>query len=342
MKFRFFLSTFFMILSFQNSAVAMGPTYVRDAIGVSTEWTQANSPYVIQNDILVNKGAVLTVDPGVTVQFQASTSGKPGSGPNLVIQGGLRAIGNSQTPISFVPAVTGSLWGALYFSNSDSINAVLQGCLIKGGRIICNGCSPTITQCAIYGSKTGLEVLANSQAQIMGNRITANGVGIALLADSASPVISKNEIYNNNFGIYLKDFGIPTISDNHIYNNIKYNMVNYSVKPLAVPNNDFRLADAQQIMRTIYDGAYNPSYGRLNFMPFVGMTQTQTASVVSSSALAGQEKPTIQEEDFWSYGRPFDAMKVSNLDAQKKKPSSAIKILAIGATAVVTVVLLFI
>jgi hypothetical protein len=34
-------------------------------------------------------------------------------------------------------------------------------------------------------------------------------------------------------------------------------------------------------------------------------------------------------------------MKVSNLDAKKKKPSSAIKILAVGATAVVTVVLLF-
>jgi parallel beta-helix repeat protein len=238
--------------------------------------------------------------------------------------------------------VTGSLWGALYFANADSMNAVLQGCLIKGGRIIFNGCSPTITQCAIYGSKTGLEVLANSQAQIMGNRITANGVGIALLADTASPVISKNEIYNNNFGVYLKDFGIPTISDNHIYNNIKYNMVNYSAKPLAVPNNDFRLADAQQIMRTIYDGAYNPSYGRLNFMPFVGMMGSQTAPAIASSAATGQEKPAIQEEDFWSYGRPFDAMKVSNLDAQKKKPSSAIKILAIGATAVVTVVLLFI
>ncbi len=342
MKLRFVIIAIVAALSSGNLALAVGPTYVRDAIAVSTEWTQANSPYVLQNDIVVNKGAVLAVDPGVTVQFMAPTTSKPGSGPNLVIQGGLKAIGNSATPISFMPAVTGSLWGALYFANADSLNSVLQGCLIKGGRIIFNGCSPTITQCAIYGSKTGVEVLSNSQAQIMGNRITANGVGIALLSDTASPVISKNEIYNNNFGVYMKDFGIPTISENHIYNNIKYNMVNYSAKPLAVPNNDFRLADAQQIMRTIYDGAYNPSYGRLNFMPFVGMASAQTAPVVTSAATAAQEKPTIQEEDFWSYGRPFDAMKVSNLDAQKKKPSSAIKILAIGATAVVTVVLLFI
>lgn len=341
MKFRNAIAVVVLLASCIKPALAVGPTYVRDAIAVSAEWTQANSPYVLQNDIVVNKGAILTIDPGVTVQFMAPTTGKPGSGPNLVVQGGLRAIGNSATPISFVPAATGSLWGALYFANSDSMNAILQGCLVKGGRIICNGCSPTITQCAIYGSKTGVEVLSNSQAQIIGNRITANGVGIALLSDTASPTVSKNDVYNNNFGIFLKDFGMPTISNNRLYNNLKYNMVNYSAKLLAVPNNDFRLADAQQIMRTIYDGAYNPSYGRLNFMPFIGMAAGQTAPAVAASAAASQEQPTIQEEDFWSYGRPFDAMKVSNLDAKKKKPSSAIKILAVGATAVVTVVLLF-
>lgn len=341
MKFRYAIAAVALLSSFVNPALALGPTYVRDAIAVSTEWIQANSPYVLQNDIVVNKGAVLTIDPGVTIQLMAPTTGKPGSGPNLVVQGGLRAIGNSASPISFAPAATGSLWGALYFANADSVNSILQGCLVKGGRIICNGCSPTITQCAIYGSKTGVEVLSNSQAQIVGNRITANGVGIALLSDTASPVVSKNDIYNNNFGIFFKDFGMPTISSNRIYNNLKYNMVNYSAKLLAVPNNDFRLADARQIMRTIYDGAYNPSYGRLNFMPFAGMAAGQAAPAVASSAAASQEQPSIQEEDFWSYGRPFDAMKVSNLDAKKKKPSSAIKILAVGATAVVTVVLLF-
>ena len=117
-------------------------------------------------------------------------------------------------------------------------------------------------------------------------------------------------------------------------------MVNYSSKPLSTPNNDFKVLDAQQIMRTIYDGAYNASLGRINFMPFAGMPAGQ--AVASAQPTVGsQEKPAIQEEDFWSYGRPFDAMKITNVDQQKKQPSSAIKILAVGATAVVTVVLLF-
>ncbi len=333
----------FLMVSFQT-AQAAGPTYVKDAtIAASAEWTKDNSPYVLQSDLVVSRGAILTIDPGVEVQFAVSDTTKQGAGPNLVIQGGLKAVGNSTTPILFNPSVQGSLWGAIYFYNSDSANSILQCCMIKGGRVVCNGSSPTITQSAIYGARSGVEVGANSQPQIIGNRITADGYGINLLADTASPIITGNEIYNNNYGFYLKDFGTPNISGNKIYNNIKFNIVNSSPKSLDAPNNDFRSLDAQEIVRTVYDGAYNPSLGRINFMPFVGMPVGQNQQVVASAqpAASNQEKPKIQEEDFWSYGRPFDAMKISNVDAQKKKPSNTVKVLAVGATAVVTVVLLF-
>ena len=342
-KFLLFPMAVLLLLANSHQVIAAGPTNVKDPITVSTEWTRDNSPYVIQNDIVVSKGAVLTIDPGVEVQFVVSAGTKVGTGPNLVIEGGLKALGNATAAISFNPAATGSLSGALYFYNGDSTNCILQGCLIKGGRIVCNGASPTITQCAIYGAKTGVEIYANSQPQIVNNKITANGYGISLMADTASPVITNNEIYNNNLGFVLKDFGTPTISGNKIYNNLKYNMVNYSAKSLNTPNNDFRMVDTQQIIRTIYDGAYNASLGRINFMPYVGMPAGQGQPIVASASntSASQEKPKIQEEDYWSYGRPFDAMKISNVDDQKKKPSNTVKVLAVGATAVVTVVLLF-
>jgi parallel beta-helix repeat protein len=318
---------------------AAGPTYIREGILISTEWTQVGSPYILQGDVAVGKGAVLTIDPGVTIEFMASDNGKPGSGPNLIVQGGLRALGNSVSPISFTSLTKGSLWGALYFANAD-FPCLLQGCVVKGGRVICNGCSPTITQCAIYGSKTGIEVLDHSQPQIVGNRITSNGVGVALLATTASPTLSKNEIDNNNYGIYLKDFGNPAISGNKIHGNLKYNLVNYSPQTLSIPNNDFQSADAQQIMRTVYDGAYNPSYGRLNFLPYVGMAPGQSYPAVASAGIS-PEKPSIQEEDFWNYGRPFDAMKVGNLNPGKGNSSGTLKILALGAVSVASVAILF-
>jgi parallel beta-helix repeat protein len=187
--------------------------------------------------------------------------------------------------------------------------------------------------------------MGNSQPQILGNKITSNSVGIALLDPTANPTISNNEIYNNNYGFYLKDFGTPTVTGNRIYNNLKYNMVNYSAKTMLAPNNDFKVVDAQQIMRTIYDGAYNPSLGRVNFMPFTGMAAgtpaTQPVVANAGQAAATQEKPAVNEDEFWSYGRPFDAMKITNVDNQKDKPSNTIKVLAVGATAVVTAVLLF-
>ncbi len=349
-----FLNVFLVCLCFFSmsfQARAAGPTYVKDAISTSTSWTKENSPYILQNDIVVSKGAILTIAPGVEVRFVAPDNGAVGAGPNLVIQGGIKAVGTPIDPIQFNPGVAGSLWGAIYFYNADSPNCLLQACLIKGGRIVCNSSSPVISQSAIFGAKSGIEVALNSQPQITGNRITANGIGIILLADTASPIITGNDIYNNNYGFYLKDFGTPNISGNRIYSNLKYNIVNYSAKSLSSPNNDFRMVDAQQILRTIYDGAYSPQLGRVSFMPFVGMqtaqqpmgTMQQPMAVApsSSASLQAQEKPKIEEEELWSYGRPFDAMKISNVEAQKKKPSSAVKILAVGATAVVTVVLLF-
>jgi len=109
-----FMTGLLILLPCQE-ALAVGPTYVKDAISVSATWTKDGSPYVIQNDISVSKGAVLTIEPGTQVQFVAGTGAKLGASPNLVIQGGIRAVGSSQAPIYFTPASTGGLWGAIYF-----------------------------------------------------------------------------------------------------------------------------------------------------------------------------------------------------------------------------------
>ena len=70
------LATALTILFSFQAAQAAGPTYVRDNITVPTVWSAVNSPYVIQNDIVVAKGAVLTIEPGVQVRFVANKGGK--------------------------------------------------------------------------------------------------------------------------------------------------------------------------------------------------------------------------------------------------------------------------
>jgi hypothetical protein len=66
------------------------------------------------------------------------------------------------------------------------------------------------------------------------------------------------------------------------------------------------------------------------------MYQNQTATATSPA-----QQPKIQESDLWSYGRPFDGMKLSNMDTKKNKPDSGIKILAVGATALLAIGLIF-
>jgi parallel beta-helix repeat protein len=323
-------------------------TPVTAHITASTTWTKANSPYVIQSDILVAKGAILTIEPGVEIQFAATTGGKVTAATtdntDLIIQGGIRAIGDATAPIVFGPAVAGSMWGAIFFYNSDpAANSTLQNCLIKGGKVALNYASPTIQQCAIFSGRSGIEVVANSSAQILNNRITANGAGIILWSATCSPVISKNEIYNNNYGIYIRDFGTPQITGNAIYSNRKYNLVYYSPKPFSMPGNDFRLADPVQIGQLVYDGYDNAQLGKVDFAGYVG----QPAGVAPAAAMAQvtptttAEQPKLDnEEEIWGYGRPFEAMRIENVDSKNKKGTGLFKGIAVGATAIVTGVLL--
>jgi hypothetical protein len=97
-------------------------TSVCGPIDVNTTWTVFSSPYQICNNlggVIVGPTATLTIQPGVTVQFQ--------SGPNaqLNIQGALTAIGTATQPITFTGVVTTPAWGDI------SANGVITPALVN-------------------------------------------------------------------------------------------------------------------------------------------------------------------------------------------------------------------
>jgi hypothetical protein len=85
-------------------------TSICGAININTTWTVISSPYQVCNSTGVTVGptATLTIQPGVTVQFQTGVNAK------LYVQGALSAIGTVTQPITFTGVVTtpGS-WGGL-------------------------------------------------------------------------------------------------------------------------------------------------------------------------------------------------------------------------------------
>jgi hypothetical protein len=71
-------------------------TNVSGVISDDITWTFQNSPYLITNNVRVNSGATLTIDPGVEVLFNGSFS--------VQIFGELQAVGTNNSMIKFSSA----------------------------------------------------------------------------------------------------------------------------------------------------------------------------------------------------------------------------------------------
>ena len=68
-------------------------TIVSGVIATDTTWTVSNSPYIVTNNMTVNPGATLTIEPGVIVKFVANKG--------LTVKGRLVAAGTPDDRIVF-------------------------------------------------------------------------------------------------------------------------------------------------------------------------------------------------------------------------------------------------
>ena len=66
------------------------------SISQNQEWTLANSPYLVNGNVLVMSGVTLTIDAGVVVEFATNRG--------IQINGTLVAIGTAALPILFTSA----------------------------------------------------------------------------------------------------------------------------------------------------------------------------------------------------------------------------------------------
>ena len=78
--------------------------------------TEASSPYHVTSNVFIPEGEVVTVEPGVVLEFDSNIS--------MLIHGAFRAIGNETDSIFFKPhASAGSGWGAIKWeTEADDYN----------------------------------------------------------------------------------------------------------------------------------------------------------------------------------------------------------------------------
>lgn len=206
-----------------NGCAFTGGTEIQEG-EVSGTWSEAQSPYFVLGDIVIQQDSELVIEPGVKVMFVGPYGMTIGEDARLDAQG------DDNRPIEFTAWNKDMGWTGLRFMDSGD-DDILSHCSITyskkgaglvtyydyyygsddedfyGGAVYCYGSSPTITNCKITNN--------------IGDK------GGAIYCIEGYPVISNTVIANNASmggtpqcgGICTEGLGAPEIKNCTIVNN---------------------------------------------------------------------------------------------------------------------------
>ena len=204
-----------LFLFFYTNALAQ--TNVSGTISTDSTWTIAGSPYRVTDNVYLDNGATLTIEPDVIVRFN--------SGRYLYVYGTLNA--NSATFTSYRDSIGGSPspgdWRSIYINNDGTAN--LTNCTVSYGNPNINVYNGTLV---FFGgtvknsSYRNIE-LRNGTANIDNSSLyfdnpTSNRYNFYSDGGSSTVDINRTEIYNGQYNVFLSNNGTVTIDSTNIYN----------------------------------------------------------------------------------------------------------------------------
>jgi len=194
-------------------------TYVEGVITQDTIWTLVDSPFVLSNNVTVNQGATLTIEPGVYVRFGGDFS--------LIVNGRIVANGTAERNIHFTtndPSSTVA-WETIEINGTQP--SLFINCIIEGARnavtldngsldiqnsvirsnsengITLNGGALTIQNSELANdSLSAINVAGGDLVSIENNIIDSNGNGV-LIAGGDQVDVHNNVIASNGNGLLI-------------------------------------------------------------------------------------------------------------------------------------------
>ncbi len=163
---------------------------------------QSNSPYTVTRDVILDKGAVLTIERGVTVRFDQNTA-------IVAENGGVIARGTRDLPILFTASGAspspGFYASAFRLAKPTAVNSAFSWCIVKYAETAfdIHFGSPEISHCHVAeNSQCGVYCRNDASPRISFSTFAGNrGEGAVKCVGASRPLIQRNNFERNEVAI---------------------------------------------------------------------------------------------------------------------------------------------
>ena len=201
----------------QTLSILKGP--LKGKILQTSYLVPANSPYILEETVVVDRGANLFIQPGVRIRFN--------SGQSLEVHdGSVLALGTSLDPIIFTAntsqAKPGYYESALVVKSENGKSSKLEFVIVEYAKV---GVRSTdgeteINNSILRGNYTGILLENRSTGKASRNLFTQNnGDGAVLIRGMAQASIVENNFISNSFAIQNQNFTFKIDARNNYWGN---------------------------------------------------------------------------------------------------------------------------
>lgn len=232
----------------------------------------------LQGEVVIGKGAVLTIAPGTRVYFMPYQEENPDRkrkphelrGSKLMVHGKIIARGTAYQPIVFShydPDAPPGSWGGIKVQDAEE--AYFYNCEFRQAMNAIHSCRSwiAIEYSKFEDNQVGI-LFHNTEMLIERNLLRNNGTAIYFL--SGSPAICENKIENNDNGLVIADAsGQYRIQNNSFLNSRSYNVgLGERVrKSVDLRRNYWGTTDPKVLEAKLFDGRSSFWKGEINYLP---------------------------------------------------------------------------